>query len=235
MSSAVCCGDADGCMTWLSTTRTTMSMAASSCSATQLHVVRRDPVDHHRLGGREQRARVGGQQREQLGVRAMRGRDDGLEQQVVLGGLEHGARRVADRGDQVGRVRVEGHGDQAEEPLQLAQDHPLREQRLRADLVVDGLPAHADHVGEPRHRHLGPADLGGQGHGRVDDALAHRHRGHRRHGHERYGAQRAGSRSRGTKSTFSRTPQSGQHQLSGTSFHAVPAAKPSCSSPASTS
>ena len=39
----------------------------------------------------------------------------------------------------------------------------------------------------------------------------------------------------GTKSTFSRTPQSGQHQVSGISAHAVPAAKPSCSSPAFTS
>ena len=39
----------------------------------------------------------------------------------------------------------------------------------------------------------------------------------------------------GTKSTFSLTPQSGQHQPSGMSTHAVPAANPSCSSPASTS
>ena len=33
MSSAVRAGESEGCMTWLSTTRTTMSMAASSCSA----------------------------------------------------------------------------------------------------------------------------------------------------------------------------------------------------------
>ncbi len=43
------------------------------------------------------------------------------------------------------------------------------------------------------------------------------------------------TRSTGTKSTFSRTPQSGQHQSSGTSAQAVPAANPSCSSPTSTS
>ena len=33
MSSAVSAGVADGCMTWLSTTRTTMSIAASRCAA----------------------------------------------------------------------------------------------------------------------------------------------------------------------------------------------------------
>ena len=38
-----------------------------------------------------------------------------------------------------------------------------------------------------------------------------------------------------TKSIFSRTPQSGQHHVSGTSDHAVPAANPSLSSPATTS
>ena len=39
----------------------------------------------------------------------------------------------------------------------------------------------------------------------------------------------------GLKSTFSRTPQSGQHQSSGISAQAVPAAKPSASSPEATS
>ena len=53
-----------------------------------------------------------------------------LQQEVVLRGLEDGARRVPDRGDQVGRVRVERHGHQAEEPLQLAQDHRLGQPRL---------------------------------------------------------------------------------------------------------
>ena len=33
MSAPVRSGDPDGCMTWLSTTRTTMSMAGSRCSA----------------------------------------------------------------------------------------------------------------------------------------------------------------------------------------------------------
>ena len=39
----------------------------------------------------------------------------------------------------------------------------------------------------------------------------------------------------GTKSALFRTPQSGQHQSAGMSDQGVPAAKPSCSSPVSTS
>ena len=111
MSSAVSAGDADGCMTWLSTTRTTMSIAASRWAASSLDVVRRHPLGDHQLGRGEQRLGVGGQQRQQLGVGAVGGGDDRVQQPVVLGQLEHGARRRADRGDQVVGVPVEGGAD----------------------------------------------------------------------------------------------------------------------------
>ena len=56
----------------------------------------------------EQRAGVGGEQRQQLGVGAVGGGDDGVQQLVVLRGLEHRAGGGADRADQVGGVGVEG-------------------------------------------------------------------------------------------------------------------------------
>ncbi len=211
-------------MTWLSTTRTTMSMAASSSLGAQLDVVRRDPVDETALAVDSSAPACVVSSGSSSVSAPWVAETIALQQQVVLGGLEHRARRVADRGDQVGRVGVEGDRDQPEEPLQLAQDHRLGEQRLRADLVVDRLPADPDHVGQPGHRHLGPAGLGGQRHGRVDDALTHRHR-RRGHGHERYGAQRAGSRSRGRS-----RPSRGRRSRGSTS---CPARRPRPSRPRS--
>ncbi len=149
-------------MTWLSTTRTTMSMAASSWVAvsstsygatrsttTALAVESSAPAWVVSSGSSSVSAPWVA---ETIAFSSRLSCD--------ASSTAHDASRIA--ADQVGRVRVEGDGDQLEEPVQLAQDHRLGEQRLGADLVVDGLPADAHHVGEPRHRHLGPAVLGGQ-------------------------------------------------------------------------
>ena len=49
------------------------------------------------------------------------------------------------------------------------------------------------------------------------------------------GARHSGEDATATKSAFSRTPQSGQHQVSGTELHAVPAGKPSRGAPTASS
>ena len=232
MSSAVSCGLPDGCITWLSTTRTIRSIAASRRPAGASRAgfwVRRHPLAHDGLGGLEQRLGVRGQQGQQLGVGAVGGRDDGLEEAVVLRQLEHSAAGAADGGHQVVRVRVEGALDLGQEQRQLAQHHLLGQLGLRPDLVVDGLPADAHPVRELGHGDRGPPGLAGQLGRRGHDALvgAHGTTAHLAHG--------TADASTGTKSTLSRTPQSGQHQVSGMSAHAVPAANPSRSSPVTTS
>ena len=45
---------------------------------------------------------------------------------------------------------IEGHPDEREEAIELVSHDRLGEGGLRADLVVDGLPAHADLLGETR-------------------------------------------------------------------------------------
>ena len=69
--------------------------------------VRRHPPAHDGLGGLEQRLGVRGQQGQQLGVGAVGGRDDGLEETVVLRQLEHPPAGTTDGGHQVVGVRVE--------------------------------------------------------------------------------------------------------------------------------
>ena len=77
---------------------------------------------------------------------------------LSLGELEHAVRRRADRVDQVvGDGASKAADDHGEEALQLAQDHRLGEPVLGAELVVDGLPADADPLGERAHGHAGPA------------------------------------------------------------------------------
>ena len=85
--------------------------------AVQADVVRRERLGDHLLGDREQRVRVGREQREQLGVGAVGRGHDGMEQLVVLGELEHAVRRGADRVDQVVGVPVEGGGHHVEEAV----------------------------------------------------------------------------------------------------------------------
>ena len=123
----------------------------------QRHVVRRHALGHDQLRRGEQRLRVRRQQRQQLGVRAVGGRDHRVQQPVVLRQLEHAARGRADRPGQVVGMPVEGGLDGREEPVELGEDHRLGQGGLGADLVVDRLPADPDPLGQPRHRHLRPA------------------------------------------------------------------------------
>ena len=123
--------------------------ATSRCGPSSARSYGVDPLGHDQLGRREQRLGVRGQQRQQLGVGAVGRRDDGVQQLVVLGELEHaaatppGSRRPGRRGG-----RSKARSTTAEEPVELVQDHRLGQAVLGADLVVDRLPAHADPVGE---------------------------------------------------------------------------------------
>ena len=113
--------------------------------------------------------------------------------------------------------------DHREEALELAQDHRLGQRRLGADLVVDGLPAHADPLGEPRPSSPRPSptsvvssDRGATMRSRSrSEGWSRRHPRNRRPRQPPRGRQAGSAVDSGTKSTFSRTPQSGQHQSSG--------------------
>ena len=206
---------------------------------------------------------MGGQERKDVGVGAVRGRHHRVQQLVVLSQLEHRADRALQRAGEVIGMVVERTGHHPQEALQLGHDHRLGQRLLGADLVVDRLPAHAHCLGQSGHRHVAPPDLSGHRDRCRDDAppqrlpdesTARSHVSESRTGsmpgvvlHEQVRTgpgQRpdapeesvyAEAGSNGTKSAFSRTPQSGQDQSTGMSTHAVPAAKPSCSSPAATS
>ena len=60
--------------------------------------------------------------------------------------------------------------DEREEARQLVGHDRLGEGRLRADLVVDGLPAHPDLLGEAAHGHRRPAVPRRRLDGSLDDA-----------------------------------------------------------------
>ncbi len=175
MSSAVCCGLAGRLHDVAEHDAHDQVDGRVEASGRQHDVVRRHSRPHHGLGGLEQRLGVRGQQGQQLGVGAVRGRDDGLEEAVVLGQLEHPEAGAADGRDEVVRVVVERPLDLGQEQGQLAQHHLLGQPGLGADLVVDGLTADPDPVGELAHRDGRPAGLGGQLGRRGHDALVGTH------------------------------------------------------------
>ena len=167
---AVCVGDPEGCITWLSTVRTIMSATkATRCAPSRGAAIasRPDTIDGGRI---DEGARVRRQQGQQLAVAAVGGRHDRPEQAVPAGSLEHAARRLLDGGDRVVVMHVEGHPDEREEALQLVGHHRLGEGRLRADLVVDRLPADPDLLREAAHGHRRPAVSRGRLDGGLDDA-----------------------------------------------------------------
>ena len=93
---------------------------------------------------------VRGQQRQQLGVGAVGGGDDRVQQRVVLGELEHVARRAP----RIAPTRSSGWASKARFTTPRNRSSSCRiiasaSAGLGADLVVDGLPADADPVGEP--------------------------------------------------------------------------------------
>ena len=183
---------------------------------------------------------MGGQQRQQLGVGAVGGGDDRVQQRVVL----RPARARRARRPRIAATRSSGCAskarvDRRRGTVELGRIIASASARLGADLVVDRLPADA----RPGRRAVAivtaaqPA-LGGELRPRPSTIRSRmRHAGaalgrRARHRPPVAGSASAVASSSGTKSTFSRTPQSGQHQSSGMSAQAVPAAKPSCSSPA---
>ena len=102
------------------------------------------------------------QQRQQLAVGSLRAAQDRVQQRVGAGEVEDAVRRRLDRGHQVIRMVRERRVDAVEEQLHLAHHHRLGELRLGAELVVDGLPADPDAVGELAHRDRPPAALRGE-------------------------------------------------------------------------
>ncbi len=130
--------------------------------------------------------------------------------------------------------------DRFQEAVGLAHHVHLRQLQSRPELVVEGLAADPGALGDRRHRHLVPLPLAEQLADGVQHGLAQQRacrfgeaRTRRR---ARSGAQDSTSAAiSGLKSTFSRTPQSGQHQSSGIWLHAVPSGNPSRGAPAETS
>ena len=149
-------------------------------------------------------------------VSALGGRDDGLEERLSCAELEHPPAGCADGGHQVG-VRVEGALDLGRTSSRSSSPGPAARGRARcrrsAGCAHLASLVKGDRVPPPRWR--GPP--------RPRCPRGYPSRCSPAHG--------TTDASTGTKSTFSRTPQSGQHQSSGTSAHAVPAANPSRSSP----
>ena len=161
-------------MTWLSTTRTTMSMAASRCGRVQADVVRRDPLGHDLLRRREQRlARAWSA----AAAARCRRRGSRRRRRAAAGcpGRSSSTARTPppDRGDQVVGCSSKAAVTTAEEPVELAQDHRLGQRAAWSRPRCRPSAGSPRPVGEPRHRDRGPADVGGQHDGGVDDPLAH--------------------------------------------------------------
>ena len=144
-------------MTWLSTTRTTMSIAASSrpwaVRRRRRRPARRPPPWPARAAARSAWSAAAAARCRRRGSR---------ETTACSSRLSWACSSTARIAASIAPTRSSGWSSNAsvttaEEALELGHDHRLGQRALGADLVVDRLPAHPDPLGEPRHRHRGPA------------------------------------------------------------------------------
>ena len=171
---AVCFGDPEGCITWLSTVRTIMSATrATRCALSRGAAIasRPETIEVAARSGRSSSSSA---------AAAARCRCRGSPTRSPAGGRSRGPARAPPR-DACSTAATGSSGCASkaistsdEEALQLVGHDRLGERRLRADLVVDGLPAHPDLLGEAAHGHRRPAVSRCGLDGRLDDAAAHR-------------------------------------------------------------